>query len=193
MNLYFDMEFTGLKKDTTIISLGIVDQNGRSIYLEYTDYNKSDVDDWIQENVIKNTIFLKDDIKEIEPHVTENGTDAVVIGNTEYNRQVLKYWLSLYDNEDIQFVSDVCHYDMVLLIDALYGHGLNIPSNVSIDCHNINQDIAAYKKISVKEAADVVRESLVAKEIEGMKVQKHNALFDALVIRLIYNKINKLV
>lgn len=193
MNLYFDMEFTGLKKDTTIISLGIVDQNGRSIYLEYTDYNKSDVDDWIQENVIKNTIFLKDDIKEIEPHVTENGTDAVVVGNTEYNRQVLKYWLSLYDNEDIQFVSDVCHYDMVLLIDALYEHGLNIPSNVSIDCHNINQDIAAYKKISVKEAADVVRESLVAKEIEGMKVQKHNALFDALVIRLIYNKINKLV
>lgn len=193
MNLYFDMEFTGLKKDTTIISLGIVDQNGRSIYLEYTDYNKSDVDDWIKENVIKNTIFLKDDIKEIEPHVTENGTDAVVIGNTEYNRQVLKYWLSLYDNEDIQFVSDVCHYDMVLLIDTLYGHGLNIPSNVSIDCHNINQDIAAYKKISLKEAADVVRESLVTKEIEGMKVQKHNALFDALVIRLIYNKINKLV
>lgn len=190
MNLYFDMEFTGLKKDTTIISLGIVDQNGRNIYLEYTDYNEADVDDWIRENVINNTLFLKNGDK--EPKVIVEGKSTTVLGDTEYNRKVLKDWLSLYSKEDIQFVSDVCHYDMVLLIDAIYGHGLKIPRNVSIDCHNINQDIAAYKRISVKEAADVVRESIVAREIEGMEIQKHNSLFDAQVIRLIYNKINKL-
>lgn len=190
MNLYFDMEFTGLKKDTTIISLGIVDQNGRSIYLEYTDYNESDVDDWIKENVINNTLFLKN--RDKEPKVIVKGKNYTVVGDIEYNRKVLKDWLSLYDKEDIQFISDVCHYDMVLLIDAIYKHGLKIPRNVSIDCHNINQDIAAYKRISVKEAADVVRESLVTREIEGIEIQKHNALFDAQVIRLIYIKINKL-
>lgn len=190
MNLYFDMEFTGLKKDTTIISLGIVDQNGRNIYLEYTDYNEADVDDWIRENVINNTLFLKNGDK--EPKLIVKGKSTTALGDIEYNRKVLKDWLSLYNKEDIQFVSDVCHYDMVLLIDALYGHGLKIPRNVSIDCYNINQDIAAYKRISVKEAADVVRESIVAREIEGIEIQKHNSLFDAQVIRLIYNKINKL-
>lgn len=190
MNLYFDMEFTGLKKDTTIISLGIVDQNGRNIYLEYTDYNRDDIDDWIRENVINNTIFLKN--RETEPRIIVKNKETVVLGDIEYNRKALKDWLSLYSKEDIQFVSDTCHYDMVLLIDALYGHALKIPKNVSIDCHNINQDIASYKRISVKEATDVVRESLVAREIEGLEIKKHNSLFDAQIIRFIYNKINKI-
>lgn len=190
MNLYFDMEFTQLKKDNTIISIGIVDQNDRKIYLEYTDYNEADVDEWIMENVIKNTIFLKNGDKKPKV-IVESLNKTIVLGDTEYNREVLKNWLSAYDKVDIQFVSDVCHYDMVLLIDAIYKHGLKLPSNVSIDCHNINQDIAIYKKISVKQAADVIRETLVAEEIKDIEIVKHNALFDAEVIRLIYNKINK--
>ena len=35
MNIYVDLEFTGLKKDTSIISIGMVDENGRSVYVEY--------------------------------------------------------------------------------------------------------------------------------------------------------------
>lgn len=53
MKVFFDTEFTGLHKNTTLISLGCVDENGRTFYAEFTDYDKSQVDDWINENVIK--------------------------------------------------------------------------------------------------------------------------------------------
>lgn len=57
MLLFFDTEFTGLHKDTTIISLGIVAENGRKFYAEFTDYDEIQCDDWIKENVL-NTQFL---------------------------------------------------------------------------------------------------------------------------------------
>ena len=47
MNLYFDTEFTGLHKDTTLISLGIISEDNRTFYAEFSDYNKSQVDNWI--------------------------------------------------------------------------------------------------------------------------------------------------
>ncbi len=52
--LFFDTEFTGLRNGTTLISIGIISQCGKTFYAELTDYNLTMVDDWINENVIKN-------------------------------------------------------------------------------------------------------------------------------------------
>jgi hypothetical protein len=93
-------------------------------------------------------------------------------------------WLEEYD--DVQFISDVCHYDMVLLID-LFGDAFSLPDGVSAVCHDINQDIAAWKEISDAEAFDASREELLAEPIEGAK---HNSLYDAKVIKAIYDQIN---
>ena len=41
MKAFFDTEFTGLHKDTTLISIGIVMADGREFYRELNDYNKS--------------------------------------------------------------------------------------------------------------------------------------------------------
>ena len=51
MRLFFDMEFTGLHKNTTPISIGIVSEGGKTFYAEFTDYDESQCDDWIKENV----------------------------------------------------------------------------------------------------------------------------------------------
>lgn len=56
MNIYFDTEFTGLHKDTTLISLGCVADDGRRFYTEFTDFDKSQCNDWINENVINNLL-----------------------------------------------------------------------------------------------------------------------------------------
>ena len=37
---FFDTEFTGLRKDTTLISIGIVSDTGDRFYAELTDYVK---------------------------------------------------------------------------------------------------------------------------------------------------------
>ena len=101
---------------------------------------------------------------------------------------MFKNWLKQFD--EVQFVSDVCHYDMVLLID-IFGGAFDLPKNVSAVCHDINQDIARYYGISEREAFDKSREDIVS-ELYGRFIagDKHNALYDAEVIKAIYKKIN---
>ena len=49
INLYFDAEFTGLHKDTTLISIGIVSASGESFYAEFNDFADYQVSPWIKE------------------------------------------------------------------------------------------------------------------------------------------------
>ena len=55
--VFFDTEFTGLHQNTTLISIGLITQDEKTFYAEFTDYDKNQVDTWIQENVISNLIF----------------------------------------------------------------------------------------------------------------------------------------
>ena len=52
--LFFDTEFTGLHKDTSLISIGIVSEYGDKFYAEFSDYKKEQADSWIKENIISN-------------------------------------------------------------------------------------------------------------------------------------------
>ena len=51
--IFFDTEFTGLHQRTTLISIGLIADLGlgkgtKSFYAELTDYDQSQVDEWIQ-------------------------------------------------------------------------------------------------------------------------------------------------
>lgn len=217
--LFFDAEFTGLRKDTTLISLGIVADNGKKFYAEFTDFNWEYVDEWIQKNVLDNFIlkkFYTNCGKEIEEQIEEWENEGYevsnyptmntfyllyetkrtkdnfteVVGDSKWIREALSEWLSQFDS--IQFVSDVCHYDFVLLIDLMTGGktALDLPDNISAVCHDINSDIARHYGISDKEAFDKSREEIVS-ELCGHKVDgtKHNALYDAEVINAIWEEI----
>ena len=37
MKIFFDTEFTGLHKNTTLISIGLVAENGKKFYAEFND------------------------------------------------------------------------------------------------------------------------------------------------------------
>ena len=178
MKLFFDTEFTGLRKDTTIISIGIVAENGKRFYAEFTDYDKSQCDDWIVENITSELLHLK-------PQIWEGGVaDSQIVGNRKEVLYALEDWLQQFNS--VQFVSDVCHYDFVLLID-LFGTAWDLPQNVSASCHDINQDIAKHYGISERDAFDKSREEIVTDLCgEAISGEKHNALHDAEVIKAIY-------
>ena len=184
MNIYFDTEFTGLHKNTTLISLGMVADNGKSFYAEFTDYDESQCDDWIKENVIANLKFKGGQFTRLLRH--DDGRPNInaieMRAPKEIVREQLRTWLKQFDS--VQFVSDVCHYDFVLLID-LFGTAFDLPSNVNASCHDINQDIARHYGISEKEAFDLSREELL-KNVGIFDGAKHNSLYDAFIIRTIY-------
>lgn len=188
MKLFFDMEFTGLHKNTTLISLGIVSEDGEKFYAEFTDYDESQCDDWIKENVIKNLKLAGMGVGASD--TDENPPLRIVMGDKRYICQEIDEWICQFNT--IQFVSDVCHYDFVLLIDLLTNGGtaLDLPDNISAVCHDINQDIAAYFEVSDREAFDMNREEILDR-LKGYHVvgEKDNSLYDTEIIKEIYEEI----
>lgn len=178
MKIYFDTEFTGLHKGTTLISIGCVAEDGSTFYAELTDYDKSQCDEWIQKNVLAHLKF-----NGIEYDQNDGHGDMEICGTKEQVRDYLASWLSKYS--DIQLVSDVCHYDMVLFID-IFGHAFKLPKNVNASCHDINQDIAKWFCISEAEAFNYSREAILIDNELYFEGDKHNALYDAKVIKEIY-------
>lgn len=173
MRLFFDTEFTGLHKGTTIISMGIKAENGKTFYAEFNDYDKGQLDDWIQKNVIDNLLHDNIDFNIM--------ADKVVYGNTRQVAKSLREWLQQFDH--VEMWSDCLAYDWILFND-LYTHAFNIPNNV----YYIPFDICTLMKIKGVDP-DISREEFIDNSIEG---KKHNSLYDAKVIEACYNKLMKM-
>lgn len=182
MKIFFDTEFTGLHKDTTLISIGLVDENGRTFYAEFFDYNEDKVDDWIRENVIEHLKFKEKSFQ--IPDSNFGPSDNVEMkASIQIVKEYLMEWLAPYDK--VELVSDVCHYDMVLFIN-IFGGAFDLPANVNPACHDINQDIATFYGIDETEAFDKSREEIIGEYLYLVEGDKHNALYDAKVIQAIY-------
>jgi hypothetical protein len=172
--LFFDTEFTGLHKNTTLISIGIVAESGELFYAEFDDYDKSQIDDWLQENVIKNLVLRQYSYK-------TNFERQTVRGNKEGVKEHLEKWIAQFGQ--VEMWSDCLSYDWVLFCD-LFGHAFNIPKNV----YYIPFDICTLFKMNGIDP-DIGREDFIHGKEVGFPVQKHNALYDAQVIKKCYEKL----
>lgn len=163
--VFMDCEFTGLHQNTTLISIGLISDCGKTFYAELTDYDKSQVDDWINNNVISNLIMTEDD------NAAFLGSCRLV-GDTVKVKEALTKWLEQF--ELVEIWSDCLSYDWVLF-NQIFGHAFNIPKNV----YYIPFDICTLFKAKGIDP-DISRE-----EFSNMKEnsQKHNALWDAKVIK----------
>lgn len=175
MKIFFDTEFTGLHQNTTLISIGLVSEDNKTFYAEFTDYDTNQLNDWIQNNVLNNLYVNSSQNTYIPNYHIGTHKDIAI---------ALKNWLSQFDY--VELVSDVCHYDMTLFVE-LFGGSFRLPNNVSPACYDINQDIARYYKISMKDAFDKNREEILYNYHKELpEINKHNALYDAKVIKEIY-------
>ena len=240
MNIYFDTEFTGLVPNTTLISIGMVTDRGEKYYAEFTDYNENLVTGWIREHVIDNLKHGGTTDIRCKYLSSELGYDEA-LGPTYMIRDDLRNWLhdvsAVYEStsdvdgtvyteptgrRQIQLIADVCHYDMYLLCNQIFGGAFNLPGNVNPVCYDICQDInlgmycaehiLEHRMVNVEEQDGVVsvdssieiptqattrnmrrafdqsREELCKQLNYGRlpEGQKHNALYDAEVIKMIY-------
>lgn len=176
--IFFDTEFTGLRQDTTLISIGLISEDWKTFYAEFTDYNIMLVDDWIQKNVIDNLCYN---------WFTNSGLIInKVLENFEIKatslsvKEQLTKWLSQF--ESVEMWSDCLSYDWVLFNSLLadYSEGYpQLPSNINY----IPFDICTLFKVKWIDP-DTNRE-----EFAGIDGKKHNALHDAKVIQACYNKL----
>ena len=181
MKIFADCEFTGLHKNTTLISIGVVSEDGKEFYAEFNDYDKNQVDDWIRNNVIKNLTndgFLGN-------YKLSGETKTISYGSSEYNKENILEWLQQFKN--VELVLDVGHYDFVLIVDLLFGTALNIPRWFGKSYIDMNQEISHYYDIPINAAFNMRRESLIDDLEKYEDMNKHNSLYDALIIKELYN------
>lgn len=169
--VYFDTEFTGLHKNTTLISIGLITENGKTFYAELTDYDSTQIDKWLEENVLSNLTLTR---------MKKNTMKMDILGNTFFrgDKKGLKHflgeWLKL--RGPIEMWSDCLAYDWVLF-NNIFDHAFNIPENV----YYIPMDICTvFKEKGID--PDISREEF-AEVTEHSKKKKHNALWDAIVIK----------
>ena len=138
--------------------------------------------DWLQKNVIDNLHLEQDFRKELklfkETTVDFSKENCRYLGGVADLKLTLQNWLSQF--ESVEIWSDCLSYDWVLF-NQIFGHAFNIPKNV----YYIPFDICTLFYAKVIDA-DVSRETF-AEMSEGS--QKHNALWDAKVIRQCFVKL----
>jgi len=172
--IFFDMEFTGLHQNTTLISIGCIADNDRTFYFEFDDYDKTQVNDWIQENVINR---LRDPMP--FPNSDARDTDHFRMkGEASACKYWLEVWLKSFNN-DIEMWSDCLAYDWILF-NHLWGHAFNIPECV----YYIPFDICTLFKVKDIDP-DINREFFAQVENDS----KHDALWDAQIIKKCYEKL----
>ena len=174
MRIFLDTEFTGLHAKTTLISIGMVAEDGAKFYAELNDYDESQLDDWLRDNVIANLRLDQNSIHEVK---YISGDSLEMTGNANDLKREITQWLYQFDHVEIW--SDCLAYDWVLF-NNIWGHAFDIPKNI----YYIPFDICTLMKIKGIDP-DISRE-----EFSGVTGgNKHNALFDAEVQMKIYNKI----
>lgn len=175
--VFFDTEFTGLHQNTTLISIGLISDCGKTFYAELTDYDQSQVDDWIRENVISKLKY--NGMFQILEGTKENVSYK---STTENVKEKLTDWLNQF--EKVEIWSDCLSYDWVLF-NQIFGHAFNIPKNV----YFIPFDICTLFKLKGIDP-DISREKFGCGGLYT-EMPKHNALWDAEVIKMCYEKLMK--
>lgn len=181
--IFFDTEFTGLHKNTTLVSIGFVSECGKEFYAELTDYDKSQIDNWMQENVINKLLFNDFIYSGLIMTDTKNAFDIKADKNTLKGQ--LERWFQKFG--EVEIISDHLSYDWVLFCD-IFGHAFNIPKNV----YYIPFDICdMFKERGID--PDISREKFAFGGVyTEMLQQKHNALHDAKIIKMCYEKLIKI-
>ena len=172
--IFFDCEFTWLHQKTTLISIWIISECWKEFYAEFTDYDKSQCWEWIKENVINNLT-----LKESYPRSNRYKWDSAFI------KEKLIEWL--WQFPWVEVWSDCLSYDWVLWNTLLSDYSNGYPELPSW-MYYIPFDICTLFKIKWIDP-DISREEFVREEIGNKKIKKHNALFDAKVIKMCYDKL----
>lgn len=172
MKIYFDTEFTGLNLPTTLISIGLISEDGRYFYAEFTDYDKLQVEPWVQKNVIDNLYIDK-------PGTLLDGKGSF---ETKGNSKLIKADLGLFFEqfESVELISDGAIPHDYILIKELFDNKL--PANVKLIKKNLTAEVANFAvKNNDLRLKDVI--------LFDYWQRRHNALDDAKAIKKAYNAV----
>lgn len=132
MKIFFDTEFIEDGRTIDLMSIGMIKENGQTLYLENSECDLSRADNWVKENVIPNLLFLNK--------------------NPEYGfskKQIAYLIQEFIGDERPEFWSYFCSYDWVAFCQ-LYGKMIDLPGLWPMYCNDLKQLIDS-KGLSVSQ------------------------------------------
>ena len=143
MNFFIDTEFIesfhkpflGKKRHfIDLISIGIVCEDGRSLYLVSSEYNYNDADPWVRENVIL-PLYLSSVSGDQRNHIdVENFHKRIGFTNAEIAKKIATF-CALYEPTFYAYFAD---YDWVLFC-SLFGTMMKLPKTFPMYCRDLKQ------------------------------------------------------
>lgn len=140
MKYFFDTEFIEDGKTIELLSIGVVAEDGRELYLENREANLSKANDWVKEHVFTQMLWT-----------------LKVQVSREYIAQALLYFVNEIPIEDVdqlgmagisqlitpkdkkpEFWAYFADYDWVILCQ-LYGRMIDLPENWPMYCRDFKQ------------------------------------------------------
>lgn len=175
--IFFDFEFTGLHQNTTPVSLGMISDSGLIFYAEFADYDKTQVDAWLKENVIEHLGNLPKGTYGIVHNIEQLYSIKYMCEDKDAIRASLETWLNQFGQ--VEMWGDCQAYDWVLFRELWDGGPGCLPDNI----YYIPFDLCTLLQVKGIDP-DIGRI-----EFSGMEATKHNALDDARVIKACYEKL----
>ncbi len=171
--VFLDTEYTGEHQHTTLVSLALVSLEGDDFYVTLNDYDRVQVTDWLAENVLA----------QLDPSEGVTRREAL---------ESISVWLGEQaGDESIRLVSAGLGADIALLYqlweftkgDRMYFHALHcLPPAINhaghLDLHTL------FSVAGLDPGLD--REAFLDEPLEG---RRHDALYDARVVRGCYLKL----
>jgi DNA polymerase III epsilon subunit-like protein len=180
MKIFFDFEFTGLTMRTTPISLGMITEDGHKFYAEFRDYDKTQCDDWINDNVISKLLY-NDEMFYLENDIENK--KIIIKNDKKAISDSVHEWLKQF--KDIEFWGDCVAYDWLLMTDLL---GMGKPMRKFPNNFTSYQAFDIFTVLKM----EYYNPKKNRHEILGIEnIGQHNALYDAEVTMKLYNRFVK--
>ena len=179
--IFFDTKYTGKHKNTTLISIGLISECGKTFYAELTNYNKSQVDDWAMAGTI-DKLKLQDKINEEKSvfywrNDNIENLEVIAVANWMVANN-LAAWLSEFN--EVEFWGDNLSYSWVLF-NSLFKEDKYI--------HHTPFDISTLLKIKgLDPKTDRYEFALGISHIDTFH-ERGNAAYDARIIKMCYDKL----
>lgn len=135
MKIWFDTEFIEDGKTIDLISIGMVREDGKTLYRENLECDLSRASPWVQQNVI--------------PHLTGDAVSRVMI------RQEVRQ----FAGESPEFWAYFADYDWVVLCQ-LFGTMMDLPEGWPMFCMDIQQERARQGYPDLPEQSGVTHNAL---------------------------------
>ena len=119
--IYLDLEFieSGYKKPLEIISIGIVNEDGKEYYAVCSEFTPQNANDWVKENVLKNLEIPKEGTKSIK----------------QIRKDIIEF---VGDDPRPEFWTYFGSYDWVLF-SMIFGTMMDLPKNFPMYTMDIKQ------------------------------------------------------